>query len=454
MMKRKILAVIVGIITLSASIITLFSFYRADTVAQQEIEHYFVGFAASKPSDMSLSGVTNQWVYYDYEGLNTRTEDWSSWYADEHISNFAKHDFGPKSFTIDVDRNDYLGTPDYNYKIISQYSSDANGLETNGFVSHIVELPFYDPVPQKTRVIRFYKTFITLQMTLRVVGQYKIVEFQDIRGNSVPYIMYAEFQGNYQQNYGVNARDLSFLSKSTTMRIVVRIDVRNWKFGDYIHIDPNAWNGLGNAVIWSKITSVDMSDVDQTAGWDYPLQFAGDFDVCDLELYSNIEDALMSSSSIPSKDVEYIELGDTLYPTVYFNLDHSVWLGTNMELLWEGNLKSWDVSDFFVKFKITSCIISTWMESEASEGQFEIENPFKWEESVGSSNDWFTNVWNWLVLNLGGGRVSTTLLYIGLALLIIFVIVLTIINPAWIINFGRKIAKSFKRAFKKSQVRR
>jgi len=334
MMKRKILAVIVGIIILSASIITLFSFYRADTIGQQEIEHSFVGFAAAKPSSTSLSGVTSQWTYYDYEGLNTRTEDWSTWRANEPISNFARCSVDSKSFVIDPDYSDTSGTPDYSYKIMSQYSSDSKGLETPGFVNHLVELPFYDPVTQKTRIIRFYKTYITLQMTLRVSGQFKIYQFQDIRGNSVPYVMTAEFQGNYQQNYGIAARDVSFGSMSTTIRIVVRIDVRNWKYGDYIHIDKNAWNGLGNAVIWSKITSVDMSEVDQTAGWDYPLQFSpDDFDVRDLVLYSNIDDALKKTASLPSKEVEYIELGDTLYSTVYFTLDHSVWLGTNMELL-------------------------------------------------------------------------------------------------------------------------
>lgn len=447
--KRTILAILIGIVLVSAGLFSMFTLYKADTVGQQEIEHYFAGIACTKPSEDLLAGNNAAWMYYNFEDMKLETESWSTWNPSQKITYFGKHDFSARAFTLDADMDD-KGMPDYAYKFVSQYSSTDTGAETNSFISTPVDLEFYDPIKEASRTIRFHRTYITMQMTLRVQGQHNILSTQNVGGRDVPYAMTAEFQGDYQQNYGSKATSLDFMDGSTTTRLVIRIDVKNWKLDDYYHIDKDAWDGLGNAIIWSKITDVNMDDVDQTAGWDNPLQYSGDFDMRKLDLYSNINDALLQSTPLPEKDAQFIELGDTLYPTVYTNLDHSVWLGSNLETYFEGNLKAWDVSDFFVKFKITSCILSTWQESLASEGEMDITNPFAWDESVGTGSDWFTKAFNWLVLNLGGGNTLKTVIYLVLIIAFILMIIMTVINPTWIVKFFGRIGKGLKNIYKRA----
>ena len=442
MKKGQIIALVVIVLFVTTGVLVAFGSFeaelnhrpsRASTVGQQEIASYFVGLANRKPYGIGGAGV-NPYTCYEYEGFNTKTAAYSPWNPNWAVNQWGKRDFNSYSFEWDID-GDISGMPDVQAKIVSQYTSTADGTPTDTFISEVIPLEFYDPVLEKTRTIKFYKTYTTSQISIKLNAGY-LPNYDDGKLTGAT----SEFYGKFTSYPDVKTTG-SFGGLYADFRLALRMDLKNWQYEDYVHIDPELWDTLGNAVLSTRITDINLTDVSEGSDWNYETMQSGDTMLGKLDMYATLQDALLQSSTLPDKEDSTIKLEDTLYSSVYYTLDYAVLLGCNMIENWYNFVTADSQPNWMITVSLTNCIIASFKDHVEVDSFMIINNPFSHDE-VDDDRSWWEKALGWLSLKFGVNE--GTMIIILIAIVIgIGLIVLFVAKPDLLLGIFSGLMKGF-----------
>lgn len=439
MKKGQIIALVVIVLFVTTGVLVAFGSFtaelnhrpsRASTVGQQEIASYFVGLANRKPYALGGGGV-NPYTCYEYEGFNTKTASYSEWNPNWAVNQWGKSNFDSYSFEWDVD-SDITYMPDVQAKIVSQYTSTADGTPTSNFISSVTPLEFYDPVLEKTRTIKFYKTYTTTQVSIKLNPSIEYVAYthDKVTGGST------EYYGNFISYPDAGSPLDSFGGLYADFRLALRIDLKNWQYEDYIHIDPGLWDTLGNAVLSTRITDIELTDVSESSDWDHPTVQSGDTMIGKLDMYATLQDALLQTTTLPDKEEATIKLEDSLYSSVYYTLDYAVLLGCNMDENFQGFVTDIDPPNWAITVSVTNCILASFKDYVEVDSFLEITNPFAHEETI-TGDKWYDNVLGWLSLKFGVNEGTMIIILIAIVVVVGFII-LFVAKPDLILGLFAK----------------
>lgn len=291
------------------------------TIGEQEFQTSIVGMKIGRTTEYQGAF---EYDYIDYELDSDRTQDYSTWHPDYHFSNYATRTMDKYSWNIDPDTSVY-GSPNVMASIPGEYyPSDQDGNQVPDFVITPVPMTFYDPSGYDWTAI-FYRTIIATQLTITVAGGKDIDPYSYLGEDYIDSGAKAETPTTYNCLHGT-IEDNSFVGNGVEFRIVLRNQIKEFKVGEDTHSDP--FDTSDNAFLWAKLGSV-TTNIQSSAGWQYLGDYTGDLISHQLVMYPTNKDALIGTNQLSNTEINQIELGDTLYDTVYTALEYEVKLGAN-----------------------------------------------------------------------------------------------------------------------------
>lgn len=370
-------------------------------VGEEEIELTPVGFAVASYTE--LGGISSERDYVNLEE-GTETLDQSTWHEGIDASNrYSVFRADSKSIEIDPDLST-MGTPNIIANIPQNYySCDASGNIIDEFDVSRIDRSFYDPTVDAFRDITFYNTWVGSQMTITIKADQDIeVESFGGTGDKIGQASTAEVDGEYNRLSGY-ATDTSFYGAGIWCRMVFRTNIKAFAVGEAIHDDPytDSWNG----VWWTKITRVNVDEIESTQGWQGTGAWSGNLEQTEIGIYATIEDALFGNNQIPDRDANSIQLENTLQSHVYFALEYQVRLGydfNTQKYIGDGWVEDWANTPLKIQgWKITLDLvqyITTSYGAPFESGHTQeivYENPFEHEALPDISGlGWFSNIWS------------------------------------------------------------
>ena len=368
-------------------------------IGQEEIGQYIVGASFHEPYqwDKKNEHGLDSWMYFDYGRGALRSEDYSTWKPDFWMGNLGA-DFDYDSFVFDVDAPMYA-SPNVNFQKITKYPSTSDGTATNGWIVIPKTRMFYDSSTGQSREVKFYYTYFTTQYSIDITADTGYL----YKDSNVVLNLNGEFYGEYLTKYSFGNTGYERIGGNwADFRIIIRTDIQNMAIENYTTVEPG-YTKLANAVLWSKITHTNLTAIDGTTEWVYPAQWAGDDRQSDKILYPTLKDALTLNTQVPDRNIDNIQLYDTLYPSVYMPIEFRGLVGCDFQTGPRGYMK-WDTftkTDLFVEIQVTTCITTSFAEPIThGESQLLIVDPFN---EVDPDNDpdgwneflaWLLDTWN------------------------------------------------------------
>lgn len=447
-MKKSTLAglIIIGILVLSlVGVIIIASspgkLESGTEIGQEEIGQYIVGMSYHEPYewDEEYKHSQDAWMYYDYERGALRSEDYSTYKPDYFMAN-SEIDFNYDSFHFDMD-NPVFKAPNVDFEKITKYPSTSDGKPTSGWVVIPKTRLFYDSTTSQSREVKFYYTYFTTQYSIDITADIGYKEEGQRLINKIAGEMYGRnkvlvspLKSEWQDMGGAWA----------DFRIIIRTDIQNMAFDNYTTIEPD-YEKLANAVLWSKITHVNTSAIDGTTEFLYPAKWGGDDRQSDKILYPTLTDALTLNTRVPDRDIDNIQLYDTLYPSVYMPIEFRGLVGCDYLMSIADYIKSgtFTLTDLFIEIQVTTCITTSFAEPIThGESQLLISDPFNEADPADDPDgwnkflQWLLDTWNkvkdkawfWTVVVLVIVGIVVLIIGAGPAAKIFAVIVRTVLN--------------------------
>jgi len=300
-------------------------------IGEQEFQTSIVGMKIGPTTE--YQGAFD-YDYIDLESSDSRTQDYSTWHPDYHLSNYATRDIDKYGWEIDPDSSVY-GCPNVKADLQGEfYPSDDFGNHLDEFDYEIIPLVFYDD-DGVTWNTTFYTTTIATQIVITVAGELDIDPWRYFGYDYIDAGAKAETPTSYNCRHG-SIPDNSFLGNGVEFRIVLRNQIKEFKVGETEH--SGSYDLFNNAFLWAKIGSV-TTNIQSTAGWEYMGSYTGNLVSKQLVMYPSAKDALLKTSQLSDVKVKNIELGDTLYDTIYTGLDYEVKLGADWDTV--GSYDQW-----------------------------------------------------------------------------------------------------------------
>ncbi len=426
--KTKYIVGIVLLIIVSSMLIVMFIPMKNLSIGQEEIGQYFSGLAVHKPYDVDQSRHSmDEWMYYNYEDNKIFTDSDSTWMAGQRRGSFDM-ELDYKKFAWDIDSPGYH-SPNVVVSWITKFPSDNTGKELDEFKMKEHHVTFTDTTTGATRDMHFYYTTFTTQYTIDLMADIGyLVTQQNAWGKEVVVRLNGEVYGDYLPfEYGREWQEMG--GQWADFRVVVRTDIRNMAFGEYVHIDTD-YDDIGNAVLWSKITSTNTAGIDFSTSFKFPAIVKGDYQQCGKVLYPTLEDALEKTNQIPDRTYDTIELGDTIYPVAYMPIEFRGILGCDFNTVGAWDSLEWDSftkTDCFLEIKVTTCILTSFASPITwGEGELVIVDPLIENDPEDDKSLWEIII-EWLMNTFDLTKNQANAILIGVIVIILALLIVPLI---------------------------
>jgi len=391
------------------------------TVGEQEFQTSIVGMKYGLVRQFSAA---QDFDYINLEESTLKTTSYSELNPNKWISNYATHSLDKYQWDFDPDQNGVAGSANIQINVRSEYyPTDSEGKIISDFKVTPVTIPMFDEIGNEWE-ITLYRTYIGTQFTLIVHGDDDINVFSPAIGSN-------EFIGQGSTAEVVaeyNCREtttsgVTFGGDIPDFRFVLRGQIKEFTADGSTHSSP--YSSSSNAFLFAKIAKVDISGIESTAGWQSKGICDGSFTEGQLVMYPTAKDALLGTSQLSDTDISQIELGDTLYDTIYTAFNYKVQLGAD----WNVNALEYayvplKIQAFAIQVDVFYAITTVYAQPVDPAGHTQYTtytNPFidpdlpeiddLWNKIV----NFFTNAWNttWVrvIIYIAIGLVALALLY-------------------------------------------